>query len=88
MFEGLIDVNKLPTLDLHGESSDISRIYINDFINDNIKLKNKYIAIVHGKGSGVLRKTTHDTLKNNKNVIEYKICYFNEGMTLVKINTP
>ncbi len=87
MFEYIIDINKLPTLDLHGESSDIARIYINDFINDNIKLKNNTITIIHGKGTGKLREITHETLKNNKNVLEYKIWYFNEGVTLVKLNT-
>lgn len=87
MFQGLIDINNLPTFDLHGESPEIARIYINDFINDNIKIKNNVIAIVHGKGSGKLKEATHDVLKNNKDVIEYKTWYFNEGVTLVKINT-
>ena len=86
MFEEVIDINKLPKLDLHGEYSETSRMYINDFVNENIKLKNKYIAIIHGKGKGILKKVTLDTLKTNKNVVEYKICLFNDGMTLVKLN--
>lgn len=85
MFEGLIDINNIPTIDLHGEYVDIARLYINDFINDNIKLKNEYIGIIHGKGTGKLKELTKEVLKNNKNVLEYKICYFNDGMTLVKL---
>ena len=85
MLEGILNIDKLPTLDLHGESIDISKIFINDFINDNVKMKNEYIAIIHGKGSGKLKESTKQVLSINKYVLEYKICYFNEGMTLVKL---
>ena len=85
MFEEVICVDKLPTLDLHGESADISKVLIDCFIKENIKLKNYNIAIIHGKGTGVLRKVTHDVLRCNKNVLDYKIYYFNDGMTIVKL---
>ena len=60
--------NNLPTLDLHGVDRDYARILINEFIDDNYKLGNKYIAIVHGKGEGVLKKRVHELLKTNKKV--------------------
>lgn len=85
MFEEIININNIPTLDLHGESSDISKILIEDFIRENLKLKNYIIAIVHGKGLGILKKKTHEVLKNNKNVIDFKIYYFNDGMTIAKL---
>lgn len=85
MFEEVIDINKIPTLDLHGESSDIARVLIEDFIRENMKLKNYNIAIIHGKGLGILKKTTHEVLRVNKNVLSYKIYYFNDGMTIVKL---
>lgn len=87
MYEGIIDANNLPTLDLHGEICDIARVKINEFIKDNIKLKNNYIAIIHGKGTGKIKEVTHNTLKNNRYVLEYKIYYFNEGLTIVKLVT-
>ena len=74
-----------PTLDLHGESSDYARFAINDFINDNYKLKNEYVVIIHGKGSGILKKATQEVLRENKLVEEYKIDNFNDGQTIVKI---
>ena len=74
-----------PTLDLHGESSDYARVAINDFVYDNHKLKNETIVIIHGIGSGILKKTTQDTLKNNKLVESYKIDNFNDGQTIVKL---
>ena len=73
-----------PTLDLHGESSDYARFAINDFINDNYKLKNEYVVIIHGKGSGILKKATQAVLRENKLVEEYKIDNFNDGQTIVK----
>lgn len=84
MFE-IIDVNKIPTLDLHGESSDIARVLIQSFIKENIKLKIEFIAIVHGKGTGILRNTTREVLKNNKYVEEFKLYWFNDGMTVVRL---
>ena len=84
MFE-IIDVNKLPTLDLHGESSDIARVLINSFIKENIKLKKEFITIIHGKGTGILRSTTREVLMHNKSVEEFKLYWFNDGMTVVKL---
>ena len=66
MFEEIIGIDNLPTLDLHGEIKDIAVIKINDFIKENIKLKNKYIVIIHGKGYEIIKKATYDTLKNNE----------------------
>ena len=85
MLEEVINVNNIPTIDLHGESSDIARVLIESFIEENIKLKNYNIAIIHGKGLGILKKTTHEVLRKNKHVLDFKIYYFNDGMTIVKL---
>ncbi len=60
-------------------------VLINEFINDNIKLKNEVVLIVHGKSTGILTKKTHEVLQNNKKVIEYKIDNWNVGQTIVKL---
>ena len=80
--------NNLPSLDLHGIDRDYAKILINDFINDNYKIKNTKIIIIHGIGTGIIRKTTQETLKKNKLVEEYKIDNFNPGMTVVTIKKP
>lgn len=77
--------SNLPTLDLHGFDRDYARIKINEFINDNHIMKNKKLIIIHGNGEGILKKTCQKTLKENKNVIEYKINNFNSGETIVNI---
>ena len=74
-----------PTLDLHGETSDFARIQINDFIRDNFELKNDTVVIIHGIGTGILRKTTQEVLSKNKYVENYKIDNFNDGQTIVKL---
>ena len=53
----------LPRIDVHGFSRDMIVYVLNDFINDNIKLKNKKIVIVHGKGEGILKTEIHNLLK-------------------------
>ena len=77
--------NNLPSIDLHGLDRDYSRILINDFIRDNYKMKNYKVIIIHGNGTGILKKTTQETLRVNKLVEEYKIDNFNTGMTIVTI---
>lgn len=81
----VIFVNNLPTLDLHGYDRETAVVAIADFIRDNVKLKNDVVVIVHGIGSGIIRKCTHDYLRTNKNVVEFKVHYFNEGSTIVSL---
>ncbi len=81
----VIFIDNFPKIDLHGYDRETSRVMVNDFINDNIKLKNDIIVIVHGIGEGILRKETHETLRKNRNVIEYKTFYNNLGSTVVKL---
>ena len=81
----VIFLNSYPSLDLHGYDRDTARVAINDFINDNITMKNEIIVIIHGVGQGILQKQTHETLRKNKNVIAFKQDNFNNGCTLVQI---
>ncbi len=81
----VIFIENLPKLDLHGENSDTARVLINDFIRDNIKQKKNIVCIVHGVGSGILRKATKDTLSRNKKVVDFKTYYYNQGCTVVEI---
>ena len=75
--------NNLPSIDLHGLDRDYARILINEFILDNYKMKNQKVVIVHGNDTGIIKKTTQETLRTNKLVEEYKIDNFNTGMTVV-----
>ena len=74
-----------PTIDLHGADRDYARILINDFIRDNYNLAKETVIIIHGIGTGIIRKTTQETLRINKYVESYKIDNFNAGQTIVKL---
>lgn len=77
----------LPTIDLHGFDRDYARIKIEEFIYDNYRMKKNKVIIIHGIGSRIIEKETQKTLKNNKYVKEYKIDNFNNGQTIVELNT-
>ena len=72
-------------LDLHGEDKIGARIKIKSFLNDNYKIGNREIAIIHGIGKGILKREVLDTLRHDSRVEEYNIDMFNEGCTLVKL---
>lgn len=78
-------LKKYPKIDVHGETTDTVVFVVEDFINDNYKLKNKYIVIIHGKGSGALKNKVHELLKQNKKVLEYELDSMNIGQTLITL---
>ena len=75
----------IPELDLHGEISEAANILLNEFINDNIKMGNYLIKIVHGKGTYTLKRVVHENLRKNKLVKDYKTDIFNDGVTVVEL---
>ena len=80
-----MDYTKMyPTLDLHGEYSFSAKYLTEEFINDNIQLKNKIICIIHGIGEGILKNTVHELLKNDKRIKSYKIDFMNPGCTIIE----
>ena len=83
--DNVVLIDHLPKLDLHGHDRETARVSIQEFIEDNVKLKNEIFIIIHGIGTGVLRKATSDTLRKNKRVLEFKTYYYNQGCTLVRI---
>ena len=78
-------IDFLPSIDLHGYDRVLARIKTNEFINDNIKLKNKKIVIIHGIGQGIVKDEVFKTLKSNKNVESYKLNAMNIGCTIVNL---
>lgn len=72
-----------PHIDLHGEQTATVRVIIDKFIQDNRLLKKKEIVIIHGKGTGVLKSTTHEILKKNKFVEKFYLDPQNEGQTII-----
>lgn len=75
----------LPKLDLHGEYAASTKYLVDEFINDNIKMGNSKILIIHGKGTGVLKSIVHETLKHHKSVKKYYLDGANDGQTIVEV---
>lgn len=73
------------TIDLHGEFATTAYTVVHDFITEQIKLKNEYIAIIHGKGSGKLKEEVHRILKQDKRVVVFHLDSENLGQTLVQL---
>lgn len=80
-----IFLSRYPSIDLHGFDRDSARVAVNDFIDENVLLKNEMIVIIHGIGTGIVKNEVHQALKVNKKVLEYKTDNFNSGCTVVRL---
>ncbi len=78
-----IFLDNLPKIDLHGFDKESARVITNDFINEAVYLGYKEIVIIHGIGTGIVKKSVHETLSRNKHVESYKLDNFNNGCTRV-----
>ncbi len=74
-----------PSIDLHGEFAVTAYTVVHEFISDQIKLKNEYVLIIHGKGSGKLKEEVHHILKNDKRVKKFQLDGSNTGQTIVQL---
>lgn len=78
-------VSNLPSIDLHGENRESTEVLVKQFINDLCKLKCNSGVIIHGIGTGVVKKKVHEVLKKDKRVINYYINFLNPGCTIVEL---
>ena len=71
----------LPKIDVHGMDKKYTIIKLDEFITDSLKLHNYHICIIHGIGTGALKKEIHEYLKNDKRVNSYNVSIPNIGQT-------
>ena len=74
-----------PSVDMHGLDRESARVLTDDFVKENIKLGNKKIIIIHGKGSHIVKQSVHQELNKNQYVEDYKLDNFNDGITVVSL---
>ena len=48
-----IFLQRYPSIDLHGYDRDSARVAVNDFVLENIILKNEFIVIIHAVGGAI-----------------------------------
>ena len=78
-------LNILPSLDLHGEITAIIPTLIDEFIYECWKQGIYKAVIIHGHGTGAIKKKTHELLKKDKRIKKYYIDGTNDGCTIIEI---
>lgn len=76
----------LPKLDLHGETRDVIKFLIEDFLRANIIMGNYKVQIVHGRHGTVLKKKTKEILEKCPYVVRFYLYTFNDGVTIVELD--
>lgn len=72
-------------LDLRGMASDEAILELDRFIDNALLSGIESIRIIHGKGTGVLRKAVQQHLRSHKSVRLYRLGVFGEGESGVTI---
>lgn len=80
-----IFLDMLPNIDLHGYDRESARVAVNDFVLESKILNREEILIIHGIGTGIVKEIVHQTLLQNKDVLDYKLASNNLGCTIVKL---
>lgn len=75
----------VPHLDLHGYDRTGAVAMTKLFIDENIRINEKKIIIVHGKGTGILKSATHEYLKSDRRVLDFKTNNYNDGETIITL---
>ena len=68
-----------PEVDLRGMDSVEAICVMDRYLDEAMRSTLKQVRIIHGKGTGVLRKAVHESLKRNKYVKKYRLGVYGEG---------
>ncbi|MFV0504610.1 MAG: endonuclease MutS2 [Lachnospirales bacterium] len=74
-------------LDIRGHNVEEGLEKLDKYLDDAFLANLKQVSIIHGKGTGVLRRAVHDFLKGNSNIANYRFGEFGEGDLGVTIVT-
>ncbi len=72
-------------LDMRGDTVDEALAKLGSFIDRCVLTDIAEIRIIHGKGTGALRKAVNDYLKRHPNIAEYRLGKYGEGESGVTI---
>ncbi len=79
------DVEVRSELDLRGMDASEGIMELDRYIDESLLSGIGMVTIIHGKGTGVLRKAVHDHLKAHPSVRTFRLGVFGEGDTGVTI---
>ncbi len=72
-------------LDIRGYASDEIDMEVSKFLDNASMNSLEEVQIIHGKGTGVLRKAVHDLLRNSTHVDSFRLGKYGEGETGVTV---
>jgi DNA mismatch repair protein MutS2 len=72
-------------LDIRGNASDEIDMKLAKFLDDASMNSLEEVQVIHGKGTGILRKAVHDLLKKNPHVDSFRLGKYGEGETGVTV---
>lgn len=73
------------SINLIGETVDEAMIDLDKYLDDAYLAHIPNVTIIHGRGTGALRKAVHEKLRKSKYVKSYRLGTFGEGETGVTI---
>ena len=68
-----------PEVALRGMDSVEAICVMDRYLEEAMRSNLKQVRIIHGKGTGVLRKAVHESLKRHKYVKKYRLGVYGEG---------
>jgi DNA mismatch repair protein MutS2 len=74
-----------PEIDLRGMMTDEALPILERYLDSARMGKLSVVTVIHGKGTGALRKAVHESLKRDGNVKSFRLGRFGEGETGVTI---
>ncbi len=66
-------------LDLRGMTADEAVMELERFVDSAVLSGINIVTVIHGKGTGVLRRAVHDALRGHNSVRTYRLGVFGEG---------
>ncbi len=72
-------------VDVRGQMLEDALMHVDKFLDDAMLGGLKQITIIHGKGTGVLRKGIHNILKSHKHVKKFRLGKYGEGESGVTV---
>ena len=76
------------TLDMRGMRADESLRALELFLDRGIMQNLPFVSVIHGKGTGALRKVVHEYLADHHNINSYRLGDIHEGgdgVTIVEL---
>ena len=66
-------------IDIRGLTGDEAALELDRFIDNSVMAGLSTVWIIHGKGTGALKKAVRDYLKSNKSVVSFRPGVYGEG---------